>query len=86
MKLLTKIILFSIAFVVGFGACYFTVGMKNHYSELYEEAVSFLEAGDYDAAIDKFEEIPNYTQYRDVSELLINHKIDVCPNCGHALK
>ena len=86
MKIRSKIIVFGILFILGFSIFYSTLTIKDHYLKIYNEAVSFLEAGDYDAAIARFEEIPNYTEYRDVSELLINYKIDVCPHCGHILK
>ena len=75
MKSRTKMILFLIAFVIVFIATLFVLEIKQYYSNIYDEGVALLEAGDYEAAVERFEDIPRYTHYRDVYELLINYQI-----------
>ena len=57
---------------------------RKHYMAIYHEGVSYLEAGDYKKAVDTFQEIPNYTSYQDIGDLLIER--DICPNCGAVME
>lgn len=48
-----------------------------------------LEAGEYGAAVECFDEIPDYMNYKDISTLLyeyIDENHTICPNCGHVVE
>ena len=62
------------------------VHMRNEYTRIYDEGVYLLETGNYKGAIECFNDIPNYTDYRDVSELLEKYEFSICPNCGSLLE
>lgn len=76
----SSVILFLIVF---FSSAIYT---RNKYTEIYNEGVYLLQEGRYTKAIDCFHNIPNYIQYKDISELLNKYKIPVCPNCGLPLE
>ena len=59
---------------------------RNKYIEFYNEGVYLLQEGRYTEAIDSFRNIPNYIQYKDISELFDEYQIPVCPNCGLPLE
>lgn len=59
---------------------------RNEYLEIYNEGVALLENGSVTEAVDIFREIPNYTQYRDIAELLEEYGFSVCPHCGSLLE
>ena len=48
---------------------------------IYDEGVALVERGDYAAAIDRFKDIPNYENYRDVLKILEEVE-GSCPLCG----
>lgn len=58
---------------------------RGKYKKIYNTGVSLLETGKYDEAAKCFSDIPNYTKYRDVSQLLDEYGISVCPHCGSLL-
>lgn len=65
----------------------FALHMRFNYEEAYNEGVSLLESGDYMGAIECFNDIPDYIEYEDISELLKKYKVDnVCPYCGHVIE
>ena len=72
------IIVFLIVF---FSYVFYT---KEKYIKIYKEGVSLLDAGNYKESIECFNDIPNYTNYRDISKLLEKHKI--CQYCGSLLE
>lgn len=80
MIIICSIVAFSILF------CSSAVYVRNEYIEIYNEGVSLLEEGDYINALNRFSDIPNYIDYRDIRELLEEHQIDVCPRCGLILE
>lgn len=55
---------------------------KHEYAEVYSKGVQLLNEGNVDSALDCFDNIPNYTRYRDISQLLEESNIQICPNCG----
>ena len=59
---------------------------RNEYIEIYNEGVYLLQEGRYTEAIESFRNIPNYIQYKDISELFDEYQIPVCPNCGLPLE
>ena len=76
----SAVILFLIVFFS------FAVYKRNKYIEFYNEGVYLLQEGRYTEAIDSFRNIPNYIQYKDISELFDEYQIQVCSNCGLALE
>lgn len=69
------IILFFIIYFVGSAVYY-----RDKYSKIYDEGVILLESGNYEEAVEKFNEIPNCEAYKDVGELLEIERI--CSECG----
>ena len=59
---------------------------RNKHIENYNKGVYLLQEGRYTEAIDSFRNIPNCTQYKDISELFDEYQIPVCPNCGLPLE
>ena len=78
--LISAVILFLIVFIS------FGIYDRNKYKEFYNEGVYLLQEGRYIEAIDSFRNIPNYTNYKDISELFNKYQIPVCPNCGLPLE
>lgn len=74
------IIIFLIVF---FSSAFYT---REKYIKIYDEGVSLLDAGNYKEAIECFNDIPNYTNYRDISKLLEKHGFSICPYCGSLLE
>lgn len=68
---------------------FFVVGIcdafikREKYLVIYNEGKSLLENGFYDKALKKFEEIPDYMNYKDIDELL--GLPEICPECGHEI-
>ena len=78
--IICSIVVFSVLF------CSSAVYTRNEYIKIYNEGVSLLEKGNYTDALNRFSDIPNYIDYRDIRELLEEHQIDVCPRCGLILE
>lgn len=78
--IICSIVVFSVLF------CSSAVYVRNEYIEIYNEGVSLLEEGNYIDALNRFSDIPNYIDYRDIRELLEEYQIDVCPQCGFILE
>lgn len=78
--LISAVILFLIVFIS------FDIYDRYKYKEFYNEGVYLLQEGRYIEAIDSFRNIPNYTNYKDISELFNKYQIPVCPNCGLPLE
>lgn len=76
----SAVILFLIVFFSS------AVYKRNKYIEFYNEGVYLLQEGRYTEAIESFRNIPNYIQYKDISELFDEYQIPVCPNCGLPLE
>ena len=55
---------------------------KHEYIEIYNKGIQLLNDGNVDSALDCFDDIPNYTRYRDISQLLKENNFQICPNCG----
>ena len=82
MCIIIGVLFLLIALVFGFG-----IHARNKCMEAYYEGVSLLKSGNYMAAIDCFNDIPDYIEYKDIAELLREYEVkDVCPYCGHILK
>ena len=64
----------------------FAVYTKNEYTRIYDEGVYLLKTGNYKDSIERFNDIPNCTDYRDISELLEKYELSMCPNCGSLLE
>ena len=96
MKKAEKIILFFTGFAIGVFIvvfCTYAVHEKNRLLVIYNEGVGLLEAGEYEAGIDRLEEIPNWIHYRDAQELITRYQTvlkyqydEICPYCGRVLK
>lgn len=69
--------------VVFFSSAFYT---RDKYIKIYNEGVSLLETGNYKEAIECFDDIPSYTDYRDISKLLKKHGFSICPHCGSLLE
>ena len=54
--------------------------LRNKYMQIYYDGVSLLQIGEYEAAVERFNDIPNYQEYQDISDLLTMKHI--CPSCG----
>lgn len=83
-----KIVIVCTLLVVGFltAIMFSLIAIKDNYNKIYNEGVSFLESGEIDSAIECFDQIPNYIQYKDIKELFIEYEIDnICPNCGKSI-
>ena len=86
-KLYIKLLLWIVA-IVSFLVVFFSFAFytREKYIEIYNDGVSLLEAGKYMEAVERFNDIPNYINYRDIEELIIEYNIDfVCPHCGKML-
>lgn len=53
---------------------------REKYMNIYNEGVSLLEDGDHIGAIQRFIEIPNYMEYKNIANLLEGY--EVCSECG----
>ena len=60
------------------------IHLRHKYQQIYNEGVILLESGNYEEAVEKFNEIPDCEDYRDVAELL-NIK-QICSRCGNVLE
>lgn len=64
----------------------FTFYMREKNIKIYNEGVSLLESGKYKEAVERFDDIPDYTNYRDISKLLEKYGFSICPYCGALLE
>lgn len=78
----------SVLFAITIGFEIYLSAWKDYdtarFEESYAEGISYLESGDIDEALERFEHIPPH--YRDVDELLEKHKVSVCKRCGKPMK
>ena len=78
------IIIFGIIFIIlRIGFAKITIDNRNRFTEIYNKGVIYLNEGKYQKAVECFKEIPDYPNYRDISDLLQEHNI--CPECGQVL-
>ena len=80
-----NIITFGIIFLFFILSIGYAFHMRGAYRKVYDNGVSLLEDGKYTEAVDCFSGIPDYMDYRDVSELLNKYGVSVCPHCGTLL-
>ena len=86
MKYATKIIFGIFTFVIMVAFVSFTIYKRNEYTVIYNEGIYLLEQGKLTDAIECFEDIPDYINYRDMPEVLDRYNIPVCPHCGYPLE
>ena len=80
-KHIAVMLLIGVLLIAYFGTAFH---LRYKYRDIYNEAIELLDAGDYDAAINRIDDIPDYVNYRDVAEVFDLHK--VCPHCGSVLE
>lgn len=71
----------SVILLIGFAKM--AIDIRNSFTEIYNKGVVYLNEGKYQKAVECFKEIPNYLNYRDISDLL--QEYDTCPECGQVL-
>lgn len=76
-----SIFIFIIFIISFFGSAIY---LRTKYTDIYNQGVKLLYTGDYIKAIDCFNDIPDYMNYKDISDLLEGYQV-VCPHCGELL-
>lgn len=75
-----KILIVPIVSIIGL--VLFAFHYHYAYVDYYDKGVALLKEGNKEEAIEVFENIPNYADYRDISVLL---ELEECPNCHSPL-
>ena len=78
--LLNLFIIILLVFIISI-----SIFLRIKYQQIYNEGVSLLNEGNYEAAIERFNDIPNYENYYNTRELLQDY-CQFCPNCGKMIK